>query len=366
MQKIIVYDSDHHGALKNRCFEDSYATEGPGHSFTVDLGKAARSRGFGIMTADVFLSQPRDANTTVFMFTEMVSKNTDLLLQRGAVPLICFSLESPLIAKDFYINIKKLSGRFIYSMQFRGTRDRLEQTSTQFSVMYFPVESRAALPYQNWKDRLYIVLINRNKRAFYSDASSLNGMVRSILSRIKFKIQKAIDPWIRSKEIYKDRIEAIHFFSKHDDFHLYGGGWENPIPGFTKPYADAAKKAFRGGLAFDEKLRVMNGFRFAICFENCSFPGYITEKIFDCFLAGCIPVYYGAPDIADFVPADSFVDYRNFADFEALDTYLKKMPDAQAFKMLESARQFLAGRDFDKYYSKNVIDDMLNKAAQYE
>src|SRR5687767_12898522 len=128
MRKIIVYDSDHHGAQENRCFEDSYAKEGSGHSFTVDLGKAARARGFGIMTADVFLKQPQEADTVVLAFTDMVSKNTDLLIQRGVVPFICFSFESPLVAKDFYINIRKLAGRFVYAFQFKGTQARLEQT----------------------------------------------------------------------------------------------------------------------------------------------------------------------------------------------------------------------------------------------
>ena len=31
-------------------------------------------------------------------------------------------------------------------------------------------------------------------------------------------------------------------------------------------------------------------------------PGYITEKIFDCFLARSVPVYWGPGNIADHVP----------------------------------------------------------------
>jgi hypothetical protein len=366
MSKIIIYDSDHHGAHANRCFEKSYANEGPGHAFTVDLGEAARKRGLKIMTSDIFLKEERSNNSIAFCLTEMVSKNTDALLKAGAIPFLCFSFESPLIAKDFYINIKRLAGRFLYNLQFKGVHERLRDTPTSFSVMYFPVDSRKILPNTPWATRKYLVLINRNKRAFYSDFSSIKGVVRSILSRIKLFVQKRLDPWIRSKEIYKDRIEAIHFFSKYEGFHLYGGGWNDSIPGFPHEYHVSAKRAFKGGLAFDEKLIVMSQFKFAVCFENCSFPGYLTEKLFDCFLAGCIPIYYGAPDIHDFVPSGAFIDYRKFETFEELDYYLQTLPEASAMAMLQTARQFVEGPEFDKYYSPNIIEDILIKIEGYK
>ena len=34
-------------------------------------------------------------------------------------------------------------------------------------------------------------------------------------------------------------------------------------------------------------------FRFNICPENASSKGYITEKILDAFVGGCIPIYWG-------------------------------------------------------------------------
>lgn len=52
----------------------------------------------------------------------------------------------------------------------------------------------------------------------------------------------------------------------------------------------------------EDKLGTLRHFRFALCFENCVFPGYVTEKVFDCFLSGCVPIYLGAPDITDFIP----------------------------------------------------------------
>ena len=44
----------------------------------------------------------------------------------------------------------------------------------------------------------------------------------------------------------------------------------------------------------------------------------MTEKLFDCFFSGTVPVYWGAPDVFDWVPADCFIDMRQFTDFAQL------------------------------------------------
>jgi hypothetical protein len=295
----------------------------------------------------------------------MYSAKTDQLLRRGVIPIICFSTESPIIARDFYVNIRKLAGRFIYNFQFRGTAERLIDTGTQFSVMRYTVDERVSLSYLNWHDRKMLILVNRNKRIFYNSNGSIKDIIRSILSRVKVSLLKMIDPWIRSKEIYKDRIEAIYYFSKRKDFHLYGHGWENRIPGFSIAYHEATKKAFQGSIKPDEKLKIMNQYKFSICFENCVFPGYVTEKIFDCFLAACIPIYYGAPDIDDFVPPDTYIDFRKFSNMQELEDYLNTFTELDAKKMLDAASVFLSSKDFDRHYTPNVVDNFLDKIEKH-
>lgn len=44
----------------------------------------------------------------------------------------------------------------------------------------------------------------------------------------------------------------------------------------------------------NDKLEYMTNFRFNICAENDNTENYVTEKIFDAFLTGCIPIYYGS------------------------------------------------------------------------
>lgn len=365
MRIIIVYDSDHPGAIQNKCFSDDYATQGPGHRFTVELAKKASSKGYDIVTSDVFLSSHHNPQATVLCITEMQSSRTNELLRKGVIPFLCYSTESPIIARGFYINIKKIAGRYIHNIQFRGTQERLATTRTHFEPMYYPMDKRIPLPYNNWETRQLLVLINRNKRMFYRSFASIKDITRSALSPIKIQIQKLMDPWIRSREIYKDRIEAIFHFHRNKGFHLYGEGWDTRIPGYPEAYQMAAQKSYNGKLGPQDKHAVMNQYKFSLCFENCVFPGYITEKIFDSLLSGCIPVYFGAPDIKDFVPADLFVDYTKFRNLSELEEYLIEMQQREAFKMLDAGRKFLASSSFDKYFCENIVDGIIQRIQTY-
>jgi hypothetical protein len=48
-------------------------------------------------------------------------------------------------------------------------------------------------------------------------------------------------------------------------------------------------------------------------------PGWITEKIFDCMRADCVPVYWGASNVLDYVDPEAFVDRRRFASNSELE-----------------------------------------------
>ncbi|MCB5200642.1 glycosyltransferase family 10 [Loktanella sp. TSTF-M6] len=52
------------------------------------------------------------------------------------------------------------------------------------------------------------------------------------------------------------------------------------------------------------KITALRDHKYHICLENGAWPGYWTEKIIDAYVANCVPVYWGAPDIGrSFDPA---------------------------------------------------------------
>jgi len=56
-----------------------------------------------------------------------------------------------------------------------------------------------------------------------------------------------------------------------------------------------------------DKVRIISKYRVYLAFENSIEPGYVTEKVYDGYKAGCVGVYSGAPDIGRFVPPGSII-----------------------------------------------------------
>jgi hypothetical protein len=73
----------------------------------------------------------------------------------------------------------------------------------------------------------------------------------------------------------------------------------------------------------DTMLDTIARYKFALVFENSIAVDYVTDKLFDAFAAGTVPVYLGAPNAADFWPAERcLIDVREFAGPTELADYL--------------------------------------------
>ena len=148
-------------------------------------------------------------------------------------------------------------------------------------------------------------------------------------------------PHSLANELYGERLRAIRYFSPVPGFDLYGYGWDAmPRHPFYFSYGRYVKKVFRGEV--DDKVGKLSEYRFALCFENCSYPGYVSEKIFDCLAAGCVPIYLGAPDITDIVPAECFIDFRKFnGDYAALHRFLDSRTETDMQNYRAAIKRFL-------------------------
>lgn len=66
--------------------------------------------------------------------------------------------------------------------------------------------------------------------------------------------------------------------------------------------------------ALEDKKDGLEPFLFSVVIENCREPGYFTEKLIDCLLCDTIPIYWGAPDIAEFFDTRGMVICENEAE----------------------------------------------------
>ncbi|KAJ6657122.1 hypothetical protein lerEdw1_002868 [Lerista edwardsae] len=67
-------------------------------------------------------------------------------------------------------------------------------------------------------------------------------------------------------------------------------------------------------------------YKFALAFENAVCEDYITEKLWRPLMLGVVPVYYGSPSIADWLPSNkSAVLVTGFAHPKDLARYIKAL-----------------------------------------
>lgn len=62
-----------------------------------------------------------------------------------------------------------------------------------------------------------------------------------------------------------------------------------------------------GVRSIDRKRDVLDPYRYHLAIENHVAPHHWTEKLADAFLGHCLCFYHGAPDAADYFPAESFI-----------------------------------------------------------
>lgn len=175
-------------------------------------------------------------------------------------------------------------------------------------------------------------------------------------------------------ELYSKREDAIKFYEKnyYGFFDFYGRGWDtytfkgptfiralNKVPGLRKALAPSWIN-YKG--LVDKKLETFRNYKFSICFENAQqIPGYITEKIFDSLLAGCIPVYWGAPNVQDYVNPDCFIDFRKFENFESLHNFLVNMTEAEYNRRLSAIEKYLNSEKFGQFTPKIAAQNIVSR-----
>jgi hypothetical protein len=82
----------------------------------------------------------------------------------------------------------------------------------------------------------------------------------------------------------------------------------------------------------ESKASAMKDYLFCATMENSVVPDYVSEKLWDGMSAGCLPIYYGAPNIQEQLPSrNSVVDYVALGGTpEALAAELRRLAGDRA------------------------------------
>ena len=182
-----------------------------------------------------------------------------------------------------------------------------------------------------------------------------------------------------SADLYQERVRIIRWFERHapSEFDLYGTGWNAP-PKRTGVVWSRVHRAccvlfsqksrfffpsYQGRV--DSKNKTYARYKFAICYENVGgSEGYITEKIFDAFFAGCVPVYLGAPNVTTYIPANCFLDRRNFGGHEDLYQFMKHMKESEYLRHQQAIVDFLTSEQAERFtidaFASTIADAIID------
>lgn len=184
-------------------------------------------------------------------------------------------------------------------------------------------------------------------------------------------------------ELYGKRREAIKWFQENhpNDFDLYGVGWNKAIvcnyrlfdrilnrvvPFIKNRNSNNLYPSYLGPVK--SKIDTLKKYKFCICFENvANIPGYITEKIFDCMMAGCIPIYLGADNVEDYIPPECFIDMRKYKDFCDLYKEIISMDNYVIDKYKKNIEKYILnsidGQFSAEYFSNTIINNAFLEKA---
>lgn len=206
---------------------------------------------------------------------------------------------------------------------------------------------------KNYRLPLYVIYDYDNHTRDVPNTSSLNRTPTDLLETADFC------SFVVKNEGCAKRNEWFHRLNAYKPVSS-GGPLYNNI-GYILP---------RGAESVAAKFEFMNKHRFNLCFENSSYPGYATEKLYDALCAKTIPIYWGSPTIEVDFNTKAFLNWHDYQDDDDFFEAIKKIdenPDLYEemymqpmFADYQRVNKFFDKDRFLNWFDKNVYKGVLN------
>jgi hypothetical protein len=129
----------------------------------------------------------------------------------------------------------------------------------------------------------------------------------------------------------RNRIEVAQKLHDFKPVHGYGNVFGNPYHGC--------------------KIDLMSKYRYNICFENTLQPGYVTEKLLEAKVAGCIPIYYGSDSAKIDFNSKCYLNLIDYKDADELILHIVELErNPRKFQQIASEPLFSVKPDLENLY----------------
>lgn len=285
-----------------------------------------------------------EPNSLLLMANETSYKTSaEYLASMGANRFLIFTHESPNVACSFYSEMTSLKTLYLHHLFYPAWNSgKLRGFPACFSLTSPPMPS-------SMRSRKFSALVAANK--FFRGVSGVRLLKpKNLIRWLNSKIKDHFNPPENQGFcfLHETRLKVIECFKS--DLDLFGEGWDN-----TRNLPLAWRQRFNCGIpnmgVIPHKREVLNRYRFGFAIENSSAISYITEKIIDCIIAGCVPVYLGCPNVHSFLPSSAFIDMRNFKTLHHLKAHMSAMSDSECEQVVQTGQSWLYSTDAGRLFS---------------
>lgn len=159
------------------------------------------------------------------------------------------------------------------------------------------------------------------------------------------------------EENYSKRLKIAKFYNKFHpkDLTLYGGrGWNK-----------YKINIYKGICPKNILPHIFRSHKFNYCYDNWNNNiHYISEKIQRCFNNLCVPIYLGCKNITDYIPADTFIDARNFSSIEDIHAYISTMDEETWMGYINAIRRFILSDQAKKFTRENLAKRLVETVEE--
>ncbi|MBI3877356.1 MAG: glycosyltransferase [Verrucomicrobia bacterium] len=143
---------------------------------------------------------------------------------------------------------------------------------------------------------------------------------------------------------------------------------ENRIRMFKR--LDSYKRVDSGGRALNNiggplppggKHEFLQSYKFNLCYENRSKPGYTTEKIYEAMRARCVPIYWGSPQVHTEFNPKSFINALDFPNEELLVEHIRKVDENEALYLRYLREPYFHDNKPNEFFSEERLLDFFER-----
>ena len=120
----------------------------------------------------------------------------------------------------------------------------------------------------------------------------------------------------------------------------------------------------RGG--WSSVLSVLPRYKFYLAFENSRTTDYVTERVFHALVCGVVPIYLGAPNVRDFMPADdALIVASDFSSAHELAEYMRYLDENDtAYEKHLHWKTDGYSKDFERLVDLGSVEPQLRMAVK--